>query len=316
MKKFSRRQFLKFFGYGIGSLSIINLLSHLGLTSLFAKQSNGRPKRRIKAEHDLVAVKGDDPAAITRKAIESLGGMGKFVRAGYTVVIKPNIAWDRSVEYAANTNPAVVAALVELCFASGAKRVNVFDNSCNSAKRCYENSGIMKAALEKGARVYYMDSWNFVKANFAYVSPMEDWPIFRDAIECDTFINVPVLKHHGLTGLTLGMKNLMGICGGSRGTIHLNIGRKLVDLADFIYPELTVIDAYRVLTKHGPTGGNLEDVKLMRTVIASPDFTLADIYAARMMDKDPNSVSYIANAIERGFGSCDYSQKDIAELTI
>jgi len=134
--------------------------------------------------------------------------MSKFVSVGSVVVVKPNIGWDRSPQTGANTNPAVVAALVEMCYDAGAKRVNVFDNTCNAAQRCYETSGIKKAAEEKGARVYYTDEWNFIKAQFPYDSPMQGWPVFRDAIVCDTFINVPVLKHHGLTGLTLGMKTL------------------------------------------------------------------------------------------------------------
>ncbi|MFA5100316.1 MAG: DUF362 domain-containing protein [Candidatus Omnitrophota bacterium] len=315
MVKFSRRQFMKFFGFGIGSALLLQMMSRTGVAQA-VRTSNGRKKRVISTDHDLVKVKGKDPGAITRRAIEGLGGMSRFVKKGGVVVIKPNIGWDRAPETGADTNPDVVAALVEMCYAAGAKRVNVFDNPCNNPQRSYENSGIKRAAEAKGAKVYYMDSWNFVKAQFPYDSPMEGWPVYRDAIECDTFINVPVLKHHGLTGLTLAMKNLMGVCGGMRGQIHFNIGRKLVDMADFIKPELTVIDGYRYLTRNGPTGGNLGDVEDLQSVIASADITLADVYASRLAGKDPNSISYIANAIERGFGSPYYAQKDIVEVSI
>ena len=316
MEKISRRQFLKLFGCGAGSFFLLHLLSRAGLAQLSDNKFNGRPKRKIETAHDLVAVKGADPKAITHKAVESLGGMGKFVKPGATVVIKPNIGWDRSPEYAANTNPGVVAALVEMCVAAGAKRVNVFDITCNSNQRTYESSGILKAARDAGAKVYFADDWNFVNASFGYDSLMQNWPVFRDAIECDTFINVPVLKHHGLTKLTLGMKNLMGVCGGNRGKIHSDIGRKLVDMADFIRPELTVIDAYRVLTRNGPTGGNLEDVELRQTVIASADIGLADVYAAKFAGVDPETVPFIAHAIERGFARKDYAGRDILELTV
>jgi len=315
MARISRRGFLKLLGCGAVSALALQSLSKTGIAQAVRK-FNGRAKRNVRTDHDLVKVTGADPAVMTRKAVEILGGMSRFVKPGDVVVIKPNIGWDRSPETGANTNPMVVAALVELCYLSGAKRVNVFDNSCNTAQRCYENSGIKAAAEAKGAKVYYMDSWNFVKAQFPYDSPLEGWPVYRDAVECDVFINVPVLKHHGLTNLTLGMKNLMGVCGGSRGLIHFDIGRKLVDISDFIKPDLTIIDGYRYMVRHGPTGGKLEDVQDLKTVVASSDIYLADLYACRLVNKDPNSVPNIANAIERGFTAAYYAEKDIVETGV
>jgi uncharacterized protein (DUF362 family) len=200
---------------------------------------------------------------------------------------------------------------VDMCFKAGAKRVNIFDNTCNDPKRCYENSGIEKLAREKGANVYFVDDWNVLKAKFSYDSPMEGWPIYRDALECDTFINAPVLKNHGLTGLTLSMKNLMGICSGNRGQIHFNIGVKLAHLTDFIKPDLNVIDAYRALERNGPTGGNLEDVLNIKTVIMSSDPVLCDSYAAKLMGKDPMSISYINQASKLNLGSADLEKADI-----
>ena len=260
-------------------------------------------------------VKGEDPYVITVKAMEALGGMEKFVKKNSTVLIKPNIGWDRSPEQAGNTNPYVVAALIDMCFKAGAKRVNVFDKTCNDAKRCYENSGIEKIAKEKGANVYFPDDWNILKANFNYKSPMEGWPVYRDALECDTFINVPVLKHHGLTGLTLSMKNLMGICSGQRGMMHFDIGTKLAHLTDFIKPDLNVIDAYRVLLRNGPTGGDLADVMAMKTVIAGTDPVLCDSYAAKLMEKDPLSISYINQGVKLNLGSADIDKADILKIT-
>ena len=316
MKRLSRRTFLKIFGLGTFSFAALQVFSRVGLAQIFARQSNARVKKAVKTDRDLVSVKGADPAAITRKAIDALGGMSRFVRPGAVVVVKPNMSWDRSPEYAANTNPAVVATVVAMCFEAGAKRVNVFDNTCNTAERCYANSGVRDAAAQKGAKVYYFDNWNVVKAHFEYKSSMEGWPIARDAVECDTFINCPILKHHGSTNLTLGMKNLMGVCGANRGLMHVDLGKKIFEVADFIKPDLTIIDAYRYLKNNGPSGGNFADVMLLETVIASADFVLADVYAARLVDKDPNTVPYIAQAIDRGQGKAHYSDKDILELKV
>jgi len=313
-RKLSRREFLKLFLYGLAGLILGSEL--LRPEAAKAAGFNGRKKRGIKGDHDIVLAEGDDPYTMTRRAIEAMGGMSRFVKKDDTVLVKPNIAWDRAPEYAANTNPAVVAALVELCYEAGAKRVNVFDISCNSAQRTYVTSGIQKAAQEKGAKVYFADDWNVINAHFNYESPMEGWPIIRDAIDCDVFINVPVLKHHGLTSLTLSMKNLMGVCSSSRGQIHSGIGTKLVDLTDFIQPDLTVIDAYRVLLKNGPTGGNLNDVVKMGKLIAATDPTLADAYAAKMAGKDPLSICYIAEAAKRGFGSTNIDGADILKISV
>jgi uncharacterized protein (DUF362 family) len=311
-KQVSRKRFLMIlFG---GLLAFIAQSTLLKLAFAKSETSKGRPKKNIKGSVDLVEVEGPDPYLNTVKAIESMGGMAKFVKAGSVVLIKPNIAWDRTPEQAANTDPNVVCALIDMCYKAGAKRVNLFDVTCNDEKSCYERSGIAKAARDKGAFVYFPNHWNVVKASFPYDSLMEGWPIIRDAVDCDTFINVPVLKHHGLTGLTLSMKNLMGVCSGTRGLLHMDIGRKLADLTDFISPELNVIDATRVLAANGPTGGDPDDIIAMNKVIVSTDATLADSYAAGLMKRPPESISYIKAAINRGFGNSDVSKANILRL--
>ncbi|MFC1577111.1 DUF362 domain-containing protein [Candidatus Omnitrophota bacterium] len=311
-KKISRRNFLK----SCVSAALLLAAQNRFARFAFAKEavSNGRPKKGIKGDYDLVAARGDDPYKMTVEAVRSMGGMQRFVSKGDVVVVKPNIAWDRTPEQAANTNPLVVAAVIDMCFEAGAKRINVFDISCNEVRRCYETSRIQKTAKEKGAHIYFPDDWNMVNAHFDYKSPMEGWPILKDAIECDTFINVPVLKHHGLAGLTITMKNLMGVCGGNRGKIHFDIGRKLVDITDFISPDLNIVDAYRVLVRNGPTGGDLKDVEKKNTVYAATDATLADAYGASLMGVDPMEIPNIKDAAERNIGNFDISKANI--LTI
>ena len=299
-----------------GALFLVSQNTLLKLAFAKTGESNGRPKRDIRGKHDLVVASGDDPIKNTVEAIEAMGGMGLFVKQGSTVLVKPNMAWDRNPEQAANTNPAVVAAIVELCYKAGARRVNVFDAPCNDDRRVYENSGIKKAADEKNAKVYFVDHWNVLEARFPYESKMEGWPIFRDAIVCDTLINVPVLKHHGLTGLTLSMKNLMGVCSGNRGLMHVGIGRKLVDLTRFMNPELTVIDATRVLVRNGPSGGNLVDVEDIKKIIVSTDPTLADSYAATIMNKDPKDIPYIKEAIKLNYGNADITKARVHKITV
>ncbi|OHD62831.1 MAG: hypothetical protein A2176_02995 [Spirochaetes bacterium RBG_13_51_14] len=299
-------------------MSSIPLVKALSVPALAESEKKLKPrqKRITQTMCDLAVVKGNSPAAITRKAIQALGGMSRFVKKGDIVVIKPNIGWDRAPEYAANTNPDVVATLVRLCYDSGAKIVKVFDNTCNSSAMCYTNSGIADAVKKSGGQISYVNSSKFIPVRFPAGSALESWPLYLDAVECDSFINVPIAKHHSLAGLTLSMKNLMGICGGSRGEIHVNLDKKLADLTKFINPDLTVIDAYRILLHHGPLGGNLNDVKITKTVIAGTNPVLADAYTATLFDIDPKKIGSIRMGEEYGLGSANISNAKITKISV
>lgn len=311
-KHISRRGFLKILATAL--LALFPRGSFVRRAFASSGSSDGRKARGARGEHDIVLASGPDPYANTVKAVKEMGGMERFVRKGDIVLVKPNIAWDRTPEQAANTDPGVVAALVDMAYKAGAKRVNVFDVTCNEERRCYDTSGIAAAAKEKGAFVFFPDHWNVVKAHFPCKSAMEGWPVIRDAVECDVFINAPVLKDHGLTGLTLSMKNLMGAVSGTRGLIHSGIGDKLVDLAEFFKPDLIVIDATRYLKAHGPSGGNLSDVVKMDKVMAATDPTLADMFAAGLVGRDPMALPNVRAAVDRSFGRHDLENSDIVRI--
>ena len=228
---------------------------------------------------ELAVAQGEDPATLARKAIEAIGGMKRFVARGDVVVVKPNIAWDRTPEQAANTNPQVVAEVVRLCQEAGAKKVIVTDVSCNDARRCFERSGIAAAARAEGAEVLLPEERKFKEVDMRG-EVLTEWPVLEYFLAADKMINVPIAKHHSLTGVTLGMKNWYGILGGPRHRLHQRIQESLVDLADFMRPTLTIVDAYRVLMRNGPTGGNVSDTSLKKSVVAAPDPVAidADVY--------------------------------------
>ena len=195
------------------------------------------PVRRLGALAPLQAApatfgvaKGTDTAAIVRKAVELVGGMGSFVDEGDVVFIKPNISWDKKPEQAATTNPLVVETVVRMVNEAGAKKIIVADNACNDARRTYKRSGIKQVAEDAGADVPYMEQRRFVSTNLGG-SVMNDWEVYREAMEADKIINVPIAKHHGLSDVTLSMKNLMGLIGGRRDLLHQNLPECVVDLA-------------------------------------------------------------------------------------
>jgi uncharacterized protein (DUF362 family) len=255
------------------------------------------------AVQPVVAVaEGRDYAQITRNAIAAVGGMKRFVKPGDVVVVKPNMGWDRNPDQAANTNPVVVRAVVEEALRAGAKKVKVFDRTCNDERRCYVNSGMTEALKGmNNVELKFVENERFQKVALRG-KVLGEWELYDEALHADVFINVPVAKHHGLTKLTLGLKNVMGMMGGTRGAIHRNIDEALADVNSVLKSHLVVVDATRVLTAHGPQGGNLSDVKALHKVLASTDIVAIDAYATTLFGHRPEDIAVTVAAHKRGLG--------------
>ena len=260
----------------------------------------------------LVSVaRGADYPALVTQVLEPLGSMAAFVRPGDRVVVKPNIGWDRSPEQGANTHPQVVRAVVEAALAAGAARVLVFDRTCNEPRRCYASSGIEAAVQAIGDRravIEHADPRKFVPVEINRGQALTRWDIHREALDCDCYINLPVAKHHGLSGLTLGLKNAMGAIGGNRGTLHHDLGQSLADLATVLQPGLTLIDATRILLRNGPQGGDVADVRRLDTLVASADPVAADAWASTLFDLRPETIASTVAAHRMGLGEMDLTR--------
>jgi uncharacterized protein (DUF362 family) len=267
------------------------------------------------AAPDLAVVRGGSPERTVKAAIEALGGMRRFVSRGDVVVVKPNIGWDRLPEQAGNTNPAVVAALVTLCYDAGARTVKVFDRPVNDPRRCYVQSGIEAAAKAAGADVQFVDDRKFKDMEIKGLA-LRSWPLYTELFEADKVINVPIAKHHSLAKLTLSMKNWMGVMGGSRRMIHQKLDESLVDLAMKVKPVLTVLDAVRILTDNGPQGGDLRDVKKLDTVVAGVDQVAIDAYGATLFGMQGKDLGYVRTAAEHRFGVMDLNKVTIKKIAL
>ncbi len=278
------------------------------------RPDRGGRDHRVSADPQLPQMsvaQGGEPAALTQKALEGIGGMRRFVSRQDVVVIKPNIAWDRTPEQAANTNPELVAEVVRQCWNAGAKKVIVTDVSCNEAQRCFHRSGIQAAALAVGAEVILPDPERFREVEMGGVV-LKTWPVFEPFLEADKVINLPIAKHHSLLGVTLGMKNWYGILGGQRNRLHQQIHQSLVDLAAFMLPTVTILDGYRVLLRNGPTGGSLEDVSTKKTVIASTDPVALDAWVAKSWwNLNVDRLPYLGMASNRGLGTAAYESLNV-----
>jgi uncharacterized protein (DUF362 family) len=276
-----------------------------------------QPPAPTREQAYLAVARGDDPRAITATALAAIGGIERFIKQGDDVIVKPNICTDyRTYEYGATTNPQVVATLVELCLGAGARRVRVMDLPFGGApETAYVNSGIADAVRSAGGKMEIMNAAKFREADIPQGRDITRWPVYQDVLSADVVIDVPVAKHHNLARLSLAGKNLLGVIL-SPSRIHVNLGQRTADLVSLIRPTLTVVDAVRTLMAHGPTGGNLGDVRMTNTVIASHDIVAADAYAATLFDLRGDDIAYVRAAADMGLGTMALESIDIEEIPV
>jgi uncharacterized protein (DUF362 family) len=267
------------------------------------------------APPDLAVIRGDFPDKNVRAAIARLGGMERFVKNGAKVVVKPNVLTGRPPEYATTTNPIVLSTIIRMCLEVGADKVTVLDYPTSSARAAFKESGLAQATAEAGGTLKYLSNRDFDRVDIPEGTAIDSWPLVTEALEADTLINVPIGKTHGMAGLTLAMKNLMGIMGDSRGKIHIDYPQKITDVNTLVKPHLVILDAYRILTRNGPTGGNLDDVAMPKTVVAGTSQVAVDAYGATIMGWQPTDLASLVEAAARGLGEIDLSKYTIFEGT-
>lgn len=337
MKEQTRRDFLRNLALGVTTLAAQPLLASCGVKPESATQAPGEtlaatelasaetatesstenPTAAANSYPYLVVTHGTDPEQMVRQGMQALGGMERFMKPGADVIIKPNICIGYyTYEYAATTNPWVVGALVKMCVEAGAKRVRVMDFPFGgTGESCYQNSGIAEQVTAAGGEMEIMSDLKFVETAIPDAKRLKSASIYQDVLTTDFLINVPIAKTHSMARLTLGLKNLMGIIL-NREAIHPSFEHNLVDLATIVRPQLTIIDAIRTLMANGPTGGNLDDVKLQNTLIFSHDIVAADSYATRLFGHTPEYLPYVMQAAERGLGKADLSGLNIQEINL
>lgn len=316
MAQISRREFLKLSGIAAASLALFE--AGCSPSSKTPAAAGRTPIPPTGSQAYLSVAHGNDPAAITKAAVASLGGIERFVKQGQDVIIKPNICVDyHTPEYAATTNPVVVATLVALCIGAGAKRVRVMDSPFAgiSAPSAYSVSGIEEAVKTAGGEMEVMSPIKFAKFDLPQGKDITSWKIYRDVLETDVLIDVPVAKTHDLARLTLGCKNVLGVVT-DPNQIHSNLDQRVPDLVSLIRPTLTVVDAYRILVNHGPTGGSLNDVKQANTVIASHDIIAADAYAATLFGLTGAEVPIVKKGAAMGLGTLDLNSVKVEEVNV
>lgn len=291
MYKLSRREFLRRAGI-------------VGVTTCIAGEEFLNALEAEAAQPTLSVASGGSPEILVRKAIDGLGGIKKFVKPGNIVLIKPNLAWGRRPEQAANTNPQVISALIKLCRQAGAKRITVLDHSCDSTEAAFSVNGV-RDAVKAGARLVAADKkFMFRSIKIPKGKVLKADECAKEILDADVFINVPIAKVHGSTVITASMKNLMG-ANFDRQAWHSSsdLEQCIADYSTAVRPNLIVLDAVRILLTRGPKGpGQMKDVG---QVIAGTDPVAIDAYAAKLLGKEPSQVSHIRYAAALGLGQID-----------
>lgn len=308
-----RRDFLKAAAI-TGIASAIKIEDGLDIMAQKVSRTSRRP--------DLVAVMGGEPAQMFRRAIAELGGMGRFVKRGQTVTVKPNIGWDRTPERAGNTNPQLVAEIVRECFRAGAREVIVFDHTCDEWKKCYENSGIEEAAKAAGAKVVPgNDESYYEEISIPRGVRLKSAKVHKAILESDVWINVPILKNHGGARMTIAMKNHMGIVW-DRGYFHSHdLQQCIADICTIRKPAvLQVVDAYRIMKTNGPQGRSLSDVVKPKALFVSTDIVAVDTAATKFFNQIETmpleSVKSISNGAKLKLGTMDIEKINVKRINI
>ncbi len=338
MSHLSRRDFLKAASTAVGATTLGALLAACGVrqTNLPAKPpvvsvTGGviPPTEGAQPAQDqptavstdlsrlMAVVRNGEPEALVRKALDVFGGMSSFVKPGANVIIKPNICVAyRTYDAAATTNPWVVGTLVKLCYEAGAGRVRVMDQPFDgTADQAYRYSGIQEQVEVNGGEMEVMSSLKFVNTGLPEGRDFHKLDIYDEILNADVLINVPIAKDHGMARLTLAMKNLLGVVR-NRPSFHANFGQRLPDLASRIRPTLNVVDAVRILTYGGPTGGDPAAVQKLDTLIVTPDIVAADAYASTLFGLTGSDLEFVQTGAAMGLGKSDLSQMRIEELNL
>jgi len=278
---------------------------------------SGRPSFSVgKEEYDLAVVSGE-PVAATKKALEALGGISRFVKKGQRVILKPNMSFARTPDFGATTHPLVVATVAQACIEAGAQQVLVLDHTLQRAELCLERAGIRETCKNlSGVHVLTLQERKFYREiKIPRGKVLESVEVIKEVLDNSILINIPVAKSHSATGVSLGIKGLMGLIW-DRESFHsrYNINQALSDLATIIKPELTILDASRALTSGGPGGPG--EVKKPNLIIAGVDPVAVDSYGVSVVpwygqNFKGSQVEHLLVAHQRGLGKIDIEQLKI-----
>ena len=313
----NRKEFLQ----TLGTCGVAAAVSSFGDLDVFAQtgQTYGQP--------DLVAIMGGEPDVMFQKAIAEFGGMGTYIKKGQKIVVKPNIGWAQPPEIAANTHPVLVKEIVKQAYMAGASEVIVFDTTCDKPySNCYQMSGIETAVKEVGGKMLPSGKEDVHKQYYREIA-LPDGKILKKAlihhalIDCDAWINVPVLKVHISAKMTIAMKNYMGIVHDPRFFHSNDLQQCIADICTWEKkPVLNIVDAYRIMKANGPRGKSEADAVIVKALFVSTDFVAVDTAATKLAERFTNvpvrDVEHITIGEAMKLGTTNLDELNIKRITV
>lgn len=311
-----RRDFLKK-GFAVGAA-----FSLIDLGGLFAaeepKKEPAKDDKKKSSTPDLVAVRNGTRIAMLDAALKELGGIKAFVKPGQTVVIKPNIGWDKTPDLAANTHPDLVGHMVKLCKEAGAKEITVFDHTCHPWDKCYDKSGIKTAVEKAGGKMVPGNDENFyVEKEIPDAVKLKKPKVHKNILESDVYINMPVLKHHGGAVVTACLKNVMGLIW-DRGFFHQNdLQQCITDGLLIRKPDLNILDAYTPMMRNGPVGKDETDlIPGVHSLIVSKDAVACDAAGSLILGHKEKGIKHVELAHEAKLGCAELAKLNIKRINM
>jgi len=270
---------------------------------------------------DVVHVTGGTPEMAVRRAIEGLGGIRRFVRAGQKVVISPNVGFPNPPEMATTTDPLVVRAIIDLCKEARAGKITVANYPVRDPDICFRESKIGELASINGVEVIPLN------ANSAYTTVQipdgvdaKEVEVATIVREADVFIAAPIAKTHSSTGVTFAMKLMMGVIR-SRGPFHsrYDLNQAIVDLSKVVKANLIITDAQRALVTRGPGGPGT--IVRPNAILAGTNQTTVDAYTVGLAQWynrtfTAEQVRHLQLASEQGLGEIDVAKMNVRRVNL
>ncbi len=315
-----RRDFLK----TLAAAGAMFTVKNSGMMDVMASAlPSASPATDSKSKYaDLAAIMNGEPVPMLQAALKELGGIGRFVKKGQKVVIKPNIGWDRKPELAGNTNPEIVAEMIRQCLEAGASEVKVFDHTCDRQANCYPHSGIEEAVKKAGGIMVPADQQSeYVSVHIPNGKVLKNALVHKAIVDCDVWFNLPILKNHGGALMTAAMKNHMGIVWDRMAVHRGGLHQCIADICTYKPAALHIVDAYRTLVTNGPQGKSASDVALTKALFASTDIVAVDTAAGKFftqLNKDIKfeNIEHISDGQKLGLGTMNLDAINVQKIKL
>jgi len=250
-------------------------------------------------EVTIAIVKGNDPVNMVVEALEMIEADGAF-RADERILVKPNYIDASHPSTGVTTDARVVEGIVKFLKTRGFKNILIGEGSgLTNTMRAFKVAGVDEVAKRWNVGLMDLNDDEYVIADVPSPLALKTIRISKTALN-SAIISVPKLKLHRMAGVTLSLKNMMGVVS-PKGQIHRSLGKKIADLVSLVKPRLAVIDGIIGGESHELAGKPVE----MNLVIAGLDPVAVDTVGAAVMEFDPKRVEHIVLAAKKGLGICE-----------